>query len=125
MPGLQVWSIRVSGMGSWVLGSGNLLRTPAGRCSQRRLWCVIKADDDYTHLHAFFVPLQEARRPTDPAFGSCSLTVFGLCSLGSPSSEAPMQLATRRHRHRHSRRLRLRLVACIIIMRMRAVGHII
>jgi len=38
-------------------------------------------------------------------------------------AEPCLQLATRRHRHR--RRRRLRLVACIIIMRMRAVGHII
>lgn len=56
---------KVWGLGSGVLGPGSSKpRTQAGRCSQRRSWCVIKADDDYTHLHAFFVPLQEANVET-------------------------------------------------------------
>lgn len=68
-------------------------QVPAGRQRRerprrrrRRSWCVIKADDDYTHLHAFFVclppssscpPFEVNRKPAwaEPLFKSlCQLT---------------------------------------------------
>lgn len=135
--------VRVWGSSSSTSGSGSSSSNGSNTVSRPVLfspvgsWCVIKADDDYTHLHAFFVcpsPAPPCLPPSLPVLPALA------CPTGSrPRAEpAHCQLATRRQ----SRSCCCcccpsfccpppwlpqlpQLVACIIIMRMRTVGHII
>lgn len=78
--------VRVWGSGSSTSGSSNgsntvsrpVLFSPVGS------WCVIKADDDYTHLHAFFV----CPSPAPPSLPPCRC-----CQCWPAQQEAGQELS--------------------------------